>query len=183
MLEVSTLKQQPPNPSPVLQGSAELLTSSECWLNLSYFSKLPLLQPRSNTSIRLKEKAGSTSPFVLDLCNVIFLQTSVKIDEEFVMKQFHLNCQSKPSCDGLGTMRLDQLPLGLKKSLGLNKWQEADFFKEREGKLEVIEKWRRLKIKENAVVLKSEMSLNPGTTRGTSLFQLNSWLVFMFHIC
>lgn len=71
---------------------------------------------------------------------MIFFQASVKIEEEFVTKQFHLDYQSKPSCYGLHMMRPNQLPLELKKSVGLNKWQEAEFFKEREQKLEVIEK-------------------------------------------
>ncbi|KAF6130000.1 family with sequence similarity 47 member E [Phyllostomus discolor] len=73
---------------------------------------------------------------VNDFCQWTGDITSVKIDEEFVMKQFHLDCQSKPSCYGLSMMRLDQLPLELKKSIRLNKWQEAEFFKERERKLE-----------------------------------------------
>nr|XP_053779420.1 protein FAM47E isoform X4 [Desmodus rotundus] len=73
---------------------------------------------------------------VNDFCKWTGDIASVKIEEEFVTKQFHLDYQSKPSCYGLHMMRPNQLPLELKKSVGLNKWQEAEFFKEREQKLE-----------------------------------------------
>ncbi|XP_035878385.1 protein FAM47E isoform X1 [Phyllostomus discolor] len=87
---------------------------------------------------------------VNDFCQWTGDITSVKIDEEFVMKQFHLDCQSKPSCYGLSMMRLDQLPLQLKKSIRLNKWQEAEFFKERERKLENPSKPKYVKMRYGA---------------------------------
>ena len=67
------------------------------------------------------------SPFVLDSCNVIFLQGSSNIDEEFILKQFDIDYQSKPSHDVPLTMRLSQAPLELKKRPGLKKLQGPQF--------------------------------------------------------
>ncbi|KAM5339877.1 protein FAM47E [Glossophaga mutica] len=87
---------------------------------------------------------------VNDFCQWTGDIASLKIDEEFVMKQFHLDCQSKPSCYRLSMMRLDQLPLELKKSVALNKWQEAEFFKEQEQKLENPSKPKYVKMRYGA---------------------------------
>lgn len=59
---------------------------------------------------------------------VIFFQGSSNIEEEFILKQFDVGYQSKPTCDVLHVMRLNQIPLELKKSVEINKLQEADFF-------------------------------------------------------
>ncbi|XP_036906878.1 protein FAM47E isoform X2 [Sturnira hondurensis] len=87
---------------------------------------------------------------VNDFCQWTGDTASLKIDEEFVMKQFHLDCQSKPSCYELSMMTLDQLPLELKKSVGLNKWREAELFKEREQKLENPAKPKYVKMRYGA---------------------------------
>uniref|UniRef100_A0A9L0IXH8 Family with sequence similarity 47 member E n=1 Tax=Equus asinus TaxID=9793 RepID=A0A9L0IXH8_EQUAS len=53
---------------------------------------------------------------------------SLNIDEEFVLRQFDVDYQSKPSYDELHAMRLNRVPLELKKSVGLDKLQEAHIF-------------------------------------------------------
>ncbi|XP_044768628.1 protein FAM47E [Neomonachus schauinslandi] len=53
---------------------------------------------------------------------------SSNIDEEFILKQFDIDYQSKPSHDVLHTIRLNQPPLELKKRVGLKKLQEPQFF-------------------------------------------------------
>ncbi|XP_034492317.2 protein FAM47E [Marmota flaviventris] len=69
---------------------------------------------------------------VSDFCKWATTLGSSNIDEEFILKQFDLGYQSKPPCDVLRVMRLNQVPLELKKSVGLNKLQEADFFQKRD---------------------------------------------------
>lgn len=82
------------------------------------------------------------SPVVLGSYNVRFFQGSADIDEEFIMKQFEIDYQSKPSCDVLHTMRLNQVPLGLKKSVGLTKRQEPGVFQ----KLDHEQKFQKLQV-------------------------------------
>nr|XP_035957933.1 uncharacterized protein LOC118542132 isoform X7 [Halichoerus grypus] len=53
---------------------------------------------------------------------------SSNIDEEFILKQFDIDYQSKPSHDVLHTIKLNQPPLELKKRVGLKKLQEPQFF-------------------------------------------------------
>ncbi|KAF4013081.1 hypothetical protein G4228_004364 [Cervus hanglu yarkandensis] len=53
---------------------------------------------------------------------------SLNIDEEFILRQFDINYQSKPCYNVLHTMRPSQVPLELKKRSGLNKLQEPQFF-------------------------------------------------------
>uniref|UniRef100_A0A8C3X4F0 Protein FAM47E n=1 Tax=Catagonus wagneri TaxID=51154 RepID=A0A8C3X4F0_9CETA len=50
------------------------------------------------------------------------------IDEEFILKQFDIDYQSKASCSELHTVRANQVPLERKKRIGLNKLQEPQFF-------------------------------------------------------
>ncbi|XP_072666115.1 LOW QUALITY PROTEIN: protein FAM47E [Canis lupus baileyi] len=53
---------------------------------------------------------------------------SSNIDEEFILQQFDIDYQSKPSHDVLHTRRLNQVPLELKKRVGLKKLQKPQFF-------------------------------------------------------
>ena len=57
-----------------------------------------------------------------------FFQGSLNIDEEFILRQFDINYQSKPRYNVLHTMRPSQVPLQLKKMSGLNKLQEPQLF-------------------------------------------------------
>nr|XP_034814515.1 protein FAM47E isoform X2 [Pan paniscus] len=50
------------------------------------------------------------------------------IDEEFILKQFDIDYETKPSHDVLHTMKLNQVPLELKRSVGLSKLQEPELF-------------------------------------------------------
>ncbi|OWK13545.1 hypothetical protein Celaphus_00017375 [Cervus elaphus hippelaphus] len=79
-------------------------------------------------STQIKERSRNISPFVLDSCPVAFFQGSLNIDEEFILRQFDINYQSKPCYNVLHTMRPSQVPLELKKRSGLNKLQEPQFF-------------------------------------------------------
>lgn len=81
-----------------------------------------------NASLRLRKKAGSISPFVLGSHNAIFFQGSSNIDEKFILKQFAVDYHSKPGCNVLNVMTLNQVPLEPKRSVGLNKLQEPEFF-------------------------------------------------------
>ncbi|XP_070361710.1 protein FAM47E isoform X1 [Equus asinus] len=65
---------------------------------------------------------------VSDFCNWATTFGSLNIDEEFVLRQFDVDYQSKPSYDELHAMRLNRVPLELKKSVGLDKLQEAHIF-------------------------------------------------------
>ncbi|XP_032256461.1 protein FAM47E isoform X1 [Halichoerus grypus] len=65
---------------------------------------------------------------VRDFCNWATTFGSSNIDEEFILKQFDIDYQSKPSHDVLHTIRLNQPPLELKKRVGLKKLQEPQFF-------------------------------------------------------
>ncbi|XP_055443395.1 protein FAM47E [Bubalus kerabau] len=56
------------------------------------------------------------------------LHGSLDIDEEFILRQFDINYQSKPCCNVLHTMRPSQVPLELKKRSELNKLQEPQLF-------------------------------------------------------
>ena len=44
------------------------------------------------------------------------------------MKQFDIDYETKPSHDALHTMKLNQVPLELKRSVGLSKLQEPELF-------------------------------------------------------
>uniref|UniRef100_A0A2K5I8X1 Family with sequence similarity 47 member E n=1 Tax=Colobus angolensis palliatus TaxID=336983 RepID=A0A2K5I8X1_COLAP len=50
------------------------------------------------------------------------------IDEEFILKQFDIDYETKPSHDALHTMKPNQVALELKHSVGLSKLQEPKFF-------------------------------------------------------
>ncbi|XP_029783260.1 protein FAM47E-like isoform X3 [Suricata suricatta] len=62
---------------------------------------------------------------VSDFCNWATSFGSSNIDEEFILKQFDIDYQSKPNQD-VHTMRLNQVPLELKR-VGLKKLQEPQF--------------------------------------------------------
>ncbi|XP_041613787.1 protein FAM47E, partial [Vulpes lagopus] len=65
---------------------------------------------------------------VRDFCNWATAFGSSNIDEEFILKQFDIDYQSKPSHDVPHTRRLNQVPLELKKRVGLKKLQKPQFF-------------------------------------------------------
>nr|XP_020750318.1 protein FAM47E isoform X2 [Odocoileus virginianus texanus] len=65
---------------------------------------------------------------VSDFCNWAAAFGSLNIDEEFILRQFDTNYQSKPCYYVLHKMRPSQVPLELKKRSGLNKLQEPQFF-------------------------------------------------------
>uniref|UniRef100_A0A8C0CN39 Protein FAM47E n=1 Tax=Balaenoptera musculus TaxID=9771 RepID=A0A8C0CN39_BALMU len=65
---------------------------------------------------------------VSDFCSWATKFGGLNIDEEFILKQFNTDYQSKPSYNVLHTMRPNQVPLELKKRIGLNKLQEPQFF-------------------------------------------------------
>ncbi|XP_060155486.1 protein FAM47E [Globicephala melas] len=64
---------------------------------------------------------------VSDFCSWATKFRGLNIDEEFILKQFDIDCQSKPSYNVLHTMRPSQVPLELKKRIGLNNLQEPQF--------------------------------------------------------
>ncbi|XP_059014959.1 protein FAM47E [Mustela lutreola] len=63
---------------------------------------------------------------VRDFCNWATTFGSSNIDEEFILKQFDIDCQSKPSHDV--SPPTNQAPPELKKRAGLKKLQEPPFF-------------------------------------------------------
>ncbi|XP_045645917.1 protein FAM47E-like [Ursus americanus] len=64
---------------------------------------------------------------VRDFCDWATAFGSSNIDEEFILKQFDIGSQSKPSLDVPLAMRLSQAPLELKKRPGLEKLQGPQF--------------------------------------------------------
>ncbi|CAD7693440.1 unnamed protein product [Nyctereutes procyonoides] len=65
---------------------------------------------------------------VRDFCNWATALGSSNIVDEFILKQFDIDYQSKPSHDVLHTRRLNQVPLELKKRVGLKKLQKPQYF-------------------------------------------------------
>ncbi|KAI2534746.1 FAM47E-STBD1 readthrough, partial [Homo sapiens] len=65
---------------------------------------------------------------VSDFCKWVTTFGISDIDEEFILKQFDIDYETKPSHDALHTMKLNQVPLELKRSVGLSKLQETEFF-------------------------------------------------------
>uniref|UniRef100_A0A8D1D5I7 Family with sequence similarity 47 member E n=1 Tax=Sus scrofa TaxID=9823 RepID=A0A8D1D5I7_PIG len=65
---------------------------------------------------------------VSDFCNWAADFGSPSIDEEFILKQFDIDSQSKPSYNVLHAVRPNPVPLELKKRMGLNKLQGPQFF-------------------------------------------------------
>uniref|UniRef100_H0XF65 Family with sequence similarity 47 member E n=2 Tax=Otolemur garnettii TaxID=30611 RepID=H0XF65_OTOGA len=73
---------------------------------------------------------------------LVYENGSSNIDEEFILKQFHVDYQSKPSPEVLHTGRLNQLPLEPKRRVGLKKLQEPEF-------LQKLDKERKLQKPQN----------------------------------
>ncbi|XP_039701426.1 protein FAM47E isoform X1 [Pteropus medius] len=99
---------------------------------------------------------------VSDFCNWATNIGSSNIDEKFILKQFAVDYQSKPSCNVLNVMRLNQVPLELKKSVGLNKLQEPEFFQKlnHERKLQKLQnpyKPKQVKMKYGAWYLNTKL--------------------------
>uniref|UniRef100_A0A5F8A2F7 Family with sequence similarity 47 member E n=1 Tax=Macaca mulatta TaxID=9544 RepID=A0A5F8A2F7_MACMU len=65
---------------------------------------------------------------VNDFCNWVTTFEISDIDEEFILKQFDIDYETKPSHDALHTMKPNQVALELKRSVGLSKLQEPTFF-------------------------------------------------------
>ncbi|XP_045140287.1 protein FAM47E [Echinops telfairi] len=61
-----------------------------------------------------------------DFCRWATAIGSSKIDEEFILQQFDIDCENKPSCDALHTMRLNKVPQDQKSSVGPSKLRELD---------------------------------------------------------
>ncbi|XP_007947251.1 protein FAM47E-like [Orycteropus afer afer] len=68
-------------------------------------------------------------PSATDLLHgpLLYENGSSHIDEEFILKQFDIDYENRPSYDVLHTMRLNQFPLEQKSNVDPNKLQEPDF--------------------------------------------------------
>ncbi|XP_012579465.1 PREDICTED: protein FAM47E [Condylura cristata] len=73
-----------------------------------------------------KEKKTNETDLLHENGSLLHKNGSSNIDEEFILKQFNVDYQSKTSCNVLRRMRLNQVPLELKKCVGLTKLQEPD---------------------------------------------------------
>lgn len=107
---------------------------------------------------------------------MIFFQGSSHIDEEFILKQFDIDYQSKPSCDVFHPMRPSQVPLELKKRVELNKLQKLEFSqkldsKKKLQKSQVITKGEKTDDQRKLSCTKILNVLELWYLRGTSLFQ------------
>ncbi|XP_075400290.1 protein FAM47E isoform X2 [Tenrec ecaudatus] len=70
-----------------------------------------------------------------DFCSWVTAIGSSKIDEEFILRQFEIDCENKPTCDVLHTMRLNKVPQDRKSSVGPSKLREPDLpFRELDSK-------------------------------------------------
>lgn len=87
---------------------------------------------------------------VKDFCEWATSIGSSKIDEEYIMKQFEINYDSKSALGGVHAMRLDQVPLELKKGERLGKKQESEFFQETERKTQNRSKPKYVKMRYGA---------------------------------
>ncbi|XP_073898076.1 protein FAM47E isoform X2 [Castor canadensis] len=92
------------------------------WIYKEKPSKMDLLQ---EDGLFLHENVRKG---VRDFCNWAATFGSLDIDEEFILEQFNTDCQNKPNSDVLHVLRLNQVPLELKKNVQLSKLQEAEFF-------------------------------------------------------
>uniref|UniRef100_F7ISV8 Family with sequence similarity 47 member E n=1 Tax=Callithrix jacchus TaxID=9483 RepID=F7ISV8_CALJA len=98
------------------------VSNSDQWLYEENPHKVDL--PHEN-SLRLHENVRKA---VSDFCCWVTTFGSSAIDEEFILKQFDVDYQTKPSHDALHMVRLNQVPVELKHSMGLSKPQEPEFF-------------------------------------------------------
>lgn len=76
---------------------------------------------------------------------MIFFQGSSRVDEEYIMKQFDINCKREVSHNMLNPMKLCEIPGEPKKEDGLKKQQESEFFQELEPEPKVVitgEDWK-----------------------------------------
>lgn len=117
----------------------KLLKKRSTQVSLGLLQKTPLSHPgrllyeEKPSEVDLLREEG---PFpyenvrkeVSDFCNWATSIGSSDIDEDFILKQFDIDYENKPSCDVSHAMRLNQVPLELKKSVGLNKLREPEFF-------------------------------------------------------
>uniref|UniRef100_G1Q8N6 Family with sequence similarity 47 member E n=1 Tax=Myotis lucifugus TaxID=59463 RepID=G1Q8N6_MYOLU len=77
---------------------------------------------------------------VRDFCDWAASMGSSGIDEEYIMKQFDINCERGVSHNTLRPMKLGEIPGELKKGDGLRKQQESEFFQELEPEPKKIKK-------------------------------------------
>ncbi|XP_070228000.1 protein FAM47E [Bos mutus] len=101
----------PPSPQPM-----------PCFIRCTV-AKVILQNKNQKTLLLLKNIEG-----VSDFCNWATAFGSLNIDEEFILRQFDINYQSKPCYNVLHTIRPSKVPLELKKRSGLNKLQEPQLF-------------------------------------------------------
>ncbi|XP_074252398.1 protein FAM47E [Saimiri boliviensis] len=98
------------------------VSNSGQWLYEENPHKMDL--PHEN-SLRLHENVRKA---VSDFCSWVTAFGSSAVNEEFILKQFDVDYQTKPSHDELHMVRLNQVPLELKHSVGLSKLQEPESF-------------------------------------------------------
>ncbi|XP_074201628.1 protein FAM47E isoform X1 [Camelus bactrianus] len=98
------------------------------------FKKRSTLEPPKKTPMShsgqwlYEEKKPSETDLLHKDGPLLHENGSPNIDEEFILKQFDIDYQSKPSYNVLHTMRPNQVPVELKKGIGLNKLQKPQFF-------------------------------------------------------
>lgn len=102
---------------------------------------------------------------VRDFCHWATASGSSKIDEEFILQEFDIDYQTRHSCDVLRVMRLNQVPWELKKSVGLDKLQEAEWTQKLEHKRRLREqqnpyKPKRVKMRYGAWYLNTNLWKN-----------------------
>ncbi|XP_062963527.1 protein FAM47E [Cynocephalus volans] len=88
----------------------------------------PKKTPVSHSGQWLYEELPIKMDLLHEECPLLHENGSSNIDEDFILKQFDIDYQSKPRHDVLHTMRLNQVPLELKCGRGLHKPQEPEFF-------------------------------------------------------
>ncbi|XP_058403274.1 protein FAM47E [Diceros bicornis minor] len=124
------------------KGPTKLLTKCSTQVYMGPPKKTPVSHPSQWLYEEKKPSEADLlredSPFlhenirkgVSDFCNWATTIGSSNIDEEFILKQFDIDYQSKPSSDVPHTKTLNQVPWELKKSVWLNKLQEPDYFQD-----------------------------------------------------
>ncbi|XP_011782635.1 PREDICTED: protein FAM47E [Colobus angolensis palliatus] len=85
------------------------------------------LGPKAMSSIMAAVSSEGDILAIVFALHIVFQGIS-DIDEEFILKQFDIDYETKPSHDALHTMKPNQVALELKHSVGLSKLQEPKFF-------------------------------------------------------
>uniref|UniRef100_A0A2K6UDM7 Family with sequence similarity 47 member E n=1 Tax=Saimiri boliviensis boliviensis TaxID=39432 RepID=A0A2K6UDM7_SAIBB len=129
------------------------VSNSGQWLYEENPHKMDL--PHEN-SLRLHENVRKA---VSDFCSWVTAFGSSAVNEEFILKQFDVDYQTKPSHDELHMVRLNQVPLELKHSVGLSKLQEPESFQKPgyERKLQKPQKPKWVKMRYRAWYLNPKL--------------------------